>query len=80
MGQPRHPDVLHTIDTVIAQARRAGVPIGIGAGDDPDTLLDWAARGVQWLAMGGDCTLLLRAATQVAGQVRAQAPLHQESP
>jgi len=80
MGQPRHPDVLQIIDTVIAQARRAGVPIGIGAGDDPETLLDWSARGVQWLAMGGDCTLMLRAATQVAGQVRAQACLHLESP
>jgi len=80
MGQPRHPDVLHKIDTVIVQARRAGVPIGIGAGDDPETLLDWAARGIQWLAMGGDCSLLLQAATQIAGRVRAQAPLHQEPP
>jgi 2-dehydro-3-deoxyglucarate aldolase/4-hydroxy-2-oxoheptanedioate aldolase len=69
MGQPRHPDVLAAIDSVIAKARRAAVPIGIGAGDDPDVLDDWVSRGVQWLAMGGDCSLLLRAATQVAASV-----------
>jgi 2-keto-3-deoxy-L-rhamnonate aldolase RhmA len=69
MGQPRHPKVLAAIDTVIAKARRAGMPIGIGAGDDPDVLIDWVSRGVQWLAMGGDCALLLRAATQVAASV-----------
>jgi 2-keto-3-deoxy-L-rhamnonate aldolase RhmA len=69
MGQPRHPQVLAAIDTVIAKARRAGMPIGIGAGDDPDVLIDWVGRGVQWLAMGGDCALLLRAATQVAASV-----------
>ena len=69
MGQPRHPTVLAAIDTVIAKARRAGMPIGIGAGDDPDVLIDWVSRGVQWLSMGGDCALLLRAATQVAASV-----------
>jgi 2-dehydro-3-deoxyglucarate aldolase/4-hydroxy-2-oxoheptanedioate aldolase len=71
MGQPRHREVLGKIDTVIAQARRAGIPVGIGAGDDPEILADWIARGVQWLTMGGDCSLLLRAATEVAARVRA---------
>jgi 2-keto-3-deoxy-L-rhamnonate aldolase RhmA len=69
-GEPRHPDVLDAIDGVIAKARRAGVPIGIGVGDDPDQLSDWIARGVQWLAMGGDCSLLLRAAKQLVAALR----------
>jgi 2-keto-3-deoxy-L-rhamnonate aldolase RhmA len=72
MGQPRHPDVLTAIESVIAKARKAGVPVGIGIGDDPDQLADWIARGVQWLAMGGDCSLLLRAAREVATAVRAK--------
>ncbi len=70
MGQPRHPDVLKAIESVIAKARKAGIPVGIGIGDDPDQLADWINRGVQWLAMGGDCSLLLRAAREVAAAVR----------
>ena len=70
MGQPRHPDVLKAIESVIAKARQAGIPVGIGIGDDPEQLADWIARGVQWLAMGGDCSLLLRAAREMVAAVR----------
>jgi 2-keto-3-deoxy-L-rhamnonate aldolase RhmA len=80
MGQPRHPDVLRAVDSVIAAARQAGVPVGVGAGDDPDMLVDWVARGVHWLAMGGDCNLLLRGATQVAGRVRERTESKKETP
>jgi 2-dehydro-3-deoxyglucarate aldolase/4-hydroxy-2-oxoheptanedioate aldolase len=80
MGQPRHPDVLGAIDGVIAKAQKAGIPIGIGAGDDPDILHDWVARGIQWLTMGGDCSLLLRAATHVAASVLERASVDRKSP
>jgi 2-keto-3-deoxy-L-rhamnonate aldolase RhmA len=70
MGMPRHPDVLSAIESVIAKARQASIPIGIGVGDDPELLADWIARGVQWLAMGGDCSLLLRAARATVAEVR----------
>jgi 2-keto-3-deoxy-L-rhamnonate aldolase RhmA len=70
MGQPRHPDVISAIESAIAKARRAGIPVGIGIGDDTEQLADWIARGVQWLAMGGDCSLLLRAAKDVVAAVR----------
>jgi len=71
MGQPRHPDVLNAIDTVIAKSRKAGVFIGIGIGDDPDILREWVDRGMQWISMGNDYSLMLRAADQVSGLVRA---------
>ena len=74
MGDPRHPNVLKAIDTVIAKARKAGVFVGVAVGDDPDILVEWVDKGMQWLLMGCDFTLLLRAATQVTRQVRA----HQE--
>jgi 2-keto-3-deoxy-L-rhamnonate aldolase RhmA len=70
MGMPRHPEVIRAIDTVIAKARKKGVFVGIGIGDDPDILIEWVDKGVNWLAMGGDFSLLLRAARDVAGQVR----------
>jgi 2-dehydro-3-deoxyglucarate aldolase/4-hydroxy-2-oxoheptanedioate aldolase len=81
IGQSRHPTVLRTLESVIARCRQAGVPVGISVGEDPEVLVDWVARGVNWLAMGGDCSLLIRAATQVAARVREQAvPPRQEAP
>ncbi len=70
IGQPRHPDVLKAIDHVLAVARTAGLSVGIGTGDDPEILSDWARRGVQWLAMGGDCTLIRRGAVTAMQAVR----------
>ena len=80
-GQPRHPDVLRAIDSVIARCRQAGVPFGTSVGEDPEILADWVARGVNWLSMGGDLSLMLRAAAQAVGQVREQtASARQEAP
>lgn len=74
-GQPRHPDVLGAIDRVIAAARRVGMPVGIGSGDDPAQLQDWLDRGIQWLTLGADCTLLLRAASDLAARVHEHAAI-----
>jgi 2-keto-3-deoxy-L-rhamnonate aldolase RhmA len=69
-GQPRHPEVILAIDSVIAQARRAKVPMGIAVGDDPQVLVEWADKGVNWLAIAADYGLLVRAAGELAGRVR----------
>ena len=79
MGQPRHPDVHRAIETVIKKARHHGTPVGIGIGDDPGPIAEWIDKGVNWVAMGGDFTLLLRAARQVTGQVREHAAAKQRS-
>ena len=73
LGEPRHPDVLQAIETVLAHARRRAVPVGIAVAPDPGDLIQWVDKGVQWLAMGADFALLLKAAAQVAGQVRGHA-------
>lgn len=70
MGQPRHPDVLRAAQTVLDKARRAGIPAGMAVGDDPDVLAEWIDRGAQWLSMGADFTLLLRAVGQLAARLR----------
>jgi 2-dehydro-3-deoxyglucarate aldolase/4-hydroxy-2-oxoheptanedioate aldolase len=80
IGQPRHPDVLRALDSVIARCRQAAVPVGISVGEDPEILVDWVARGVHWLAMGGDNSLLLRAANQAVSRVREQAAPAREAP
>jgi 2-keto-3-deoxy-L-rhamnonate aldolase RhmA len=69
-GQPRHPEVLRAIDTVIAKSREAKVPMGIAVGDDPEILCQWADKGVNWIAMAADYGLLVRAASQLATHVR----------
>jgi 2-keto-3-deoxy-L-rhamnonate aldolase RhmA len=80
-GQPRHPDVLRAIDSVITQCRQAGVPVGTSVGEDPEILADWVARGVNWLSMGSDLSLMLRAAAQAIGHVRERTAFeHQEAP
>ena len=70
IGQPRHPQNLAAIDRVIARARAARVPMGIAVGDDPDLLVEWADKGVNWIAMAADYGLLVRAATQLSTRVR----------
>jgi 2-dehydro-3-deoxyglucarate aldolase/4-hydroxy-2-oxoheptanedioate aldolase len=73
MAEPRHPEVLSAVDHVMARARKANVFVGIAIGDDPTLLNGWVDKGASWLAMGGDFSLMLRGAFQVAGEVRAHA-------
>jgi 2-dehydro-3-deoxyglucarate aldolase/4-hydroxy-2-oxoheptanedioate aldolase len=75
IGEPRHPQVLEAIYSVIATAHRKNVPVGLATGEDPTTLIEWVTKGVQWLAMGNDTSLLLRSATTIAQQVRGHLKL-----
>ncbi len=69
-GQPRHPEVLRAIDTVIAAAHKANICVGIAIGDDMAALKGWIDKGVQWITGGGDIALMLRAANEMTGQLR----------
>lgn len=71
MGQPRHPKVLAAIDTVIAAARQANMPVGIAIGHDMAALQGWIDKGIQWITSGGDTSLMLHAADQITSQLRA---------
>lgn len=71
MGEPRHPQVLRAIDTVLASARSAGVPVGIAVGDDPAVLCEWIDKGVSWIAIGADFVLLTAAARRAVQSIRA---------
>jgi len=72
-GQPRHPEVVKAIETVIARSRAAGVPMGLATGEEPAALVEWIEKGVNWLSIAADFALLLRRATDVTKQVREQA-------
>ena len=73
-GQPRHPEVIRTIDSIIAKAHAAKVPMGIAVGAEPEVLIEWADKGVAWLAMAADYGLLVRTASQSAQRVREHRP------
>ena len=73
IGEPRHPDILRAIDTVIGRSRDAGMPVGMALGDSVEVLREWRAKGVQWFAIGSDFWLLQRAAAEAAAQMRAGA-------
>lgn len=69
-GQPRHPEVLRAIDSIISRAQAAKVPMGIAVGDDPELLVEWCDKGVNWIAIAADYGLLMRSATQLTERVR----------
>jgi 2-keto-3-deoxy-L-rhamnonate aldolase RhmA len=69
--QPRHPEVLKAIETVIEKARKVNIPVGISVGSDPDELCAWVDMGIQWITFGVDVMLMVQAANDVAGKVRA---------
>ena len=70
-GRSTHPEVLKTIDTVVARARAANKFVGIGSSAEPDELADWVRRGVQWLMVGADFVLLRKGTSQAINAARA---------
>jgi 2-dehydro-3-deoxyglucarate aldolase/4-hydroxy-2-oxoheptanedioate aldolase len=72
MAQPGHPEVRAAIESAFDRARRAGMPIGIAVGEDPEVLAGWIDRGASWVSMGNDASLLLATATRVAAQLRSR--------
>ena len=70
VGQPRHPEVLETVETIIAKARAAGPFVGIALGANPDFHIEWAKKGVQWLQMGGDIGYMMSAVDDAIASVR----------
>jgi 2-keto-3-deoxy-L-rhamnonate aldolase RhmA len=73
-GEPRHPDVLRAIDVVLASAGRRGLPVGIGIGIDSQIAREWVNKGMQWVAIGSDSSLLLSALDQALKTTLATAP------
>jgi 2-dehydro-3-deoxyglucarate aldolase/4-hydroxy-2-oxoheptanedioate aldolase len=71
-GEPRHPDVVRAINAVLAKGSRAGIPVGLAAGGEPELFLEWIRNGARWIAIGADFWLLVRAITQLADGIRGQ--------
>ena len=72
MGQVEHPTVVQAIETVVARARAAGIPVGTGTGALPDYAVTMARRGIQWIQLGNDYEYLVRFMHDVTGHIRGQ--------
>ncbi len=70
IGEPRHPSVIEAADTVINEARKAGVFAGVSIGDNVEQLIEWADKGAQWLSIGVDYLLLIHGLEMVTNQIR----------
>lgn len=70
-GDVEHLRVVEAIGWVIAAARKAGIFVGSGMGVSADYALTMAARGCQWLQVGGDHEYLVWAADQLMAAIRA---------
>ena len=70
MGNTQHPEVQSAIETVVRTAREGGIYPGIGLADDPDALMAWVNKGIQWVQVGVDWAHLTRAIDTSVGRLR----------
>jgi len=71
-GQWNHPEVIRVVDEVIRKALRTNLLVGMGGGDEPEAAVEWARKGVQWIQLGCDFSLMLRGASQVLTRIDEQ--------
>jgi 2-keto-3-deoxy-L-rhamnonate aldolase RhmA len=71
MGEPLHSEATRSIEVVLASAERRGLPVGIGTGPDPKVVAEWIQKGMRWVALGSDSSLLLGALGQALSAARS---------
>jgi len=69
LGQPSHPEVVAAIEAGIAAVRKAGKGAGI-IDTDPATAERWMRAGANFVAVGVEADLLIRAAVALAKRFR----------
>lgn len=73
LGQQDHPDVVAAVESVIARATAAHVPVGVNA-FAPATAERYIAAGVDFILVGADVAILARATEALAERYAGLAP------
>jgi len=73
LGETTHPEVVATMKTVCAKARRAGKFIGSGLGANPPFAKLLIECGCQWLQAGNDFEFMIRACDRTFAEIRGTA-------
>jgi len=68
--QWEHPKLLQAIDTVIAKAHAAGVPVGMAVDEPAPEVLRWLGKGVQLATLGLDWAWMQQVAAESLDAVR----------
>jgi 2-keto-3-deoxy-L-rhamnonate aldolase RhmA len=79
VGNPSAPAVERAIEGVMEKGNRAGLPVGIGVGPQAELAREWIRRGMRWIAVGSDTSLLLGALQRVMESLRQASQLGQTS-
>ena len=69
-GQPDHPEVIAAIDHIIARTRAAGKIAGIITFDE-GRVADYVGKGVTFMGVLTDVTLLNTALRKLAGRLKS---------
>lgn len=67
LGRQTHPDVVAAVESVFAEVRAAGKPVGVNA-FDPAAADAYIAAGAGFVAVGADVALLARASEALAAR------------
>ena len=70
LGQADHPQVVASMEKVIASAQAAGMPVGTGQGTDVERISDLARRGIQWFQTGLDSLYMVEFMDQHTSRLR----------
>jgi 2-dehydro-3-deoxyglucarate aldolase len=70
-GQPDHPAVVELMARAARDCKLVGKPIGT-VGDTPGAVVRYRAAGFDYLAIGSDLGLLMRAAQGATAALRTQ--------
>ncbi len=71
LGEPTHPQVMDACAKAAQRARKLGKPIGT-VGGTPDVVAQYRAMGFDFVAIGSDLGLLMRAAAAALSALRTQ--------
>lgn len=69
LGQPGHPKVVNAIDTILAEAKKAGIPAGLCL-PAPEEAQDWVNRGVQFMTLSEDMEFLTKGSQDILENVK----------
>ena len=70
LGQTAHPDVLQALDTVIEKCKARQIPVGVGAGFDPQRVRSFIEKGLSWVQLNCDWGTLFAATQDMVDRVR----------
>lgn len=74
-GQLTHPAVLNAMAQAVQRAKRLGKPVGT-VGATPEVVAQYRAIGFDFVAVGSDVSLLMRAAHAAIASLRTQDSVH----